>query len=328
MCLYPKLIKNPKYRPNKKNRGKPPKCTDDRLLYIPAACGKCVECRRQKANEWLTRMSEEVRGNKVPSYFITLTLNDENYNQLKEISKEKDDNEIAKIALRRWLERIRKRTGKSIKHWFVTELGENNDRIHLHGIVWDTNKELINETWQYGFTFIGEYVNESTIRYITKYMTKIDEKHKSFIGKVMCSAGIGSNYLKREDAKYNRYKEDTETNQTYRLRDGRRTRLPMYYRNKIYNEEEKEKLWIEMQEKGKTWVDGVECDIDSIEYNHLLTEARQKYEEMTGSKPTDWDEEKYWKRLKKMQQKRKEIEKERSMERRGDFDSPLNPIEV
>jgi hypothetical protein len=36
---------------------------------------------------------------------------------------------------RRCLERIRKQTGKSLKHWCVTELGEENDRIHLHGIV-------------------------------------------------------------------------------------------------------------------------------------------------------------------------------------------------
>ena len=42
---------------------------------------------------------------------------------------------IAKLALRRCLERIRKQTGKSLKHWCVTELGGENDRIHLHGIV-------------------------------------------------------------------------------------------------------------------------------------------------------------------------------------------------
>ena len=35
------------------------------------------------------------------------------------------------------LERVRKQTGKSIKHWFITELGHvKTERLHLHGIVW------------------------------------------------------------------------------------------------------------------------------------------------------------------------------------------------
>ena len=48
MCLYPKLIKNPKYRPNKKNNYNPPTCEDDRVLYVPVGCGNCIECRNQK----------------------------------------------------------------------------------------------------------------------------------------------------------------------------------------------------------------------------------------------------------------------------------------
>ena len=47
-----------------------------------------------------------------------------------------DNNEIATKAIRLCLERIRKQTGKSIKHWFITELGhEKTERLHLHGIV-------------------------------------------------------------------------------------------------------------------------------------------------------------------------------------------------
>ena len=35
----------------------------------------------------------------------------------------KDNNEIATKAIRLCLERVRKLTGKSVKHWFITELG-------------------------------------------------------------------------------------------------------------------------------------------------------------------------------------------------------------
>ena len=47
----------------------------------------------------------------------------------------------------------------------------------------------------------------------------IDEKHKDFIGKVLCSKGIGAGYIKRDDAKKHTYKPG-ETIETYRLRNG------------------------------------------------------------------------------------------------------------
>ena len=56
MCLYPTYVKNPKYKPNKKNKGKPPVCKDRRLLYIPTKCGCCIECRKEKQREWRVRL--------------------------------------------------------------------------------------------------------------------------------------------------------------------------------------------------------------------------------------------------------------------------------
>ena len=55
--------------------------------------------------------------------------------------------------------------------------------------------------------YTGMFVNEKTINYITKYMTKEDEDHPGFIGKVLCSKGIGMGYTKREDAKNHVYKK-------------------------------------------------------------------------------------------------------------------------
>ena len=74
--------------------------------------------------------------------------------------------------------------------------------MHIHGISWGVGLEsLIRETWKYGFIFIGQYVTEKTINYITKYMYKKDKKHPTFTGKVLCSAGIGSQYITRSDSK-------------------------------------------------------------------------------------------------------------------------------
>ena len=89
MCLYPKLIKNRRYVPNKKNGGVPPQCPDERLRYVTAACGKCMECRQQKQRQWLVRMSEELR-QEPNAYFITLTIDDKSYSELSNTLEYRD----------------------------------------------------------------------------------------------------------------------------------------------------------------------------------------------------------------------------------------------
>ena len=58
----------------------------------------------------------------------------------------------------------------------------------------------------------------------------------------------------------NKFKGE-ETNETYTLRDGRKIALPIYYRNKIYTEEEKEKLWLIKLDKEERWICGERIDI-------------------------------------------------------------------
>ena len=198
----------------------------------------------------------------------------------KEIGVEENkgnENSIATYALRHALERIRKKTKKSIKHWFVTELGEDRGRIHLHGITFgkDSAEKFI-ENWKYGFVFVGSYVSEKTINYITKYILKDDLNNRHFTGKILTSSGIGAKFLERDDWKNCKYKENDETNETYRFRNGIKRALPKYYREKIYSEEEREKLWIKKIEKGDTWVMGEKCKIDSEEYKNLLNFYRKR----------------------------------------------------
>lgn len=306
MCLYPKLIKNKRYLPNKKNGGVPPTCPDERLLYVTAACGKCMECRQQKQRQWLVRMSEELRQNP-NAYFITLTIDDENYTKLANICESDNDNEIATKAIRLTLERIRKKTGKSIKHWFITEKGhEETERLHLHGIVWGIGTDkLISEKWGYGFTWIGNFVNEKTINYITKYITKEDEKHPDFVGKVLCSKGIGAEYTKRAEAKKHTYKKG-KTIETYRLRNGAKINLPIYYRNQLFSEEEKEMLFLDKIEKGIIYVMGQKVHRnDEKYYLKLLEEGRRKEQMIYGYHVEEWEEQKYLNRLRKQQKKQK-----------------------
>ena len=55
-------------------------------------------------------MQEELRENP-NAYFMTLTIDDKSYKELKKKSDDKTDNGIATKAMRLMLERIRKKTG-------------------------------------------------------------------------------------------------------------------------------------------------------------------------------------------------------------------------
>lgn len=316
MCLYPRLIRNPKYKPTKKNGGKPPFCWDTRLLYIPAACGECLECRKKKQREFQIRLQEELRTNH--GEFLTLTIDKNSYKFLetcipklpKEILKESKkngdyDNLIATEGLRRFLERCRKQTGKSIKHWCITELGEEKGRIHIHGIFFGQNiNEIIKKNWKYGFIYIGQYVNEKTVMYITKYMFKVCEYNKLFKGKVLSSAGIGSGYVSRFDSSGNKYKAG-KTNETYTFRNGVKVNLPNYYRNKIYNEEEKELLWLEKLEKGELYIMGEKVSArNPEEFTKCLEYYQARALELGDRKKEDWEKAKYIRRLVKENRRR------------------------
>lgn len=297
MCIYTKYIDNPKYKPNKKNKRKPPICTDERLKTVPIKCGKCIECRRQKQREWIVRMSEEIRHDS-KAQFVTLTMSNMSFLELRKTIKKGSENDIMTLAVRRFLERIRKETGKSVKHWFITELGEERGRIHIHGIMW-CEPELINK-WKYGHVFIGTHVNEATIFYITKYITKQNPINKTFIGKILCSAGIGSAYLKRKDSNNNKYKE-SGTNETYRLRNGVKINLPMYYRNKIYSEEEKELLWKEKLDRGYRYIMGEKVSMENEEeYLNLQKFYQQQGIKIHGDNLEVWEREKQLKAIQRL----------------------------
>ena len=109
MCLYPKLIENKKYTKNKKNGGVVPAVSDNRVLWVTAACGKCFECRKQKARAWQVRMSEELRDNP-NAIFVTLTISDESFEYIMDKYQIETNEECCKKMVRLFLERIRKET--------------------------------------------------------------------------------------------------------------------------------------------------------------------------------------------------------------------------
>lgn len=305
MCLYPKLILNRKYLPNKKNKGVVPPLPlkngrpDERVKYVSVGCQKCMECLKKKGREWLVRLSEEIKEDKNVS-FVTLTFSNKSLIELdkiigKRLSGYEKENEIVKIAVRRFLERWRKETKKSVKHWLVTELGGNGtERIHIHGLIWNKNKKFIEKKWQYGHIYVGDYVNENTIKYIVKYLSKPDEKHKEYKPIIRASKGLGINYLKSYSAEKNKYKEE-ETEETYRLENGTKIGLPMYYRTKIYSDEEREKLWQKKLDEEVRYINGIKINAnDEKRYNKILKYERARAKKLGyGDDSINWERKKY-----------------------------------
>lgn len=283
MCLYPRLVKNPKYLKNKKNKGRPPLIPDCRVRYVPIGCGKCIECRKQKANEWRIRLGEQLKVS--PGLFVTFTLDTESVDVLTSKVGNDDPNKIARCAVRLFLERFRKKYGRSAKHWLITELGHTStERIHLHGIIFENiSTEILQNLWQYGFIFVGDFCNEKSVNYMVKYMLKIDSDHPSFEGKIFCSPGLGANFVNQyTKAFYNR----ATNREYYKSKSGYKLGLPVYYRNKFYTEDERESLWLERLDKNERFVLGQRVrNFDTCEsYNEYLSLLRdaQRLNRLSG----------------------------------------------
>lgn len=263
------------------------------------------------------RLSEEIKEDR-KAIFVTLTFSDENLKKLsmqllgkQSCINNEEEHMITTYAIRRFLELIRKFTGKSVKHWFITEKGEDFGRIHLHGIMW-CEKKLI-EHWKYGYNYIGKFVNETTINYITKYMLKKNEKFPNFIGKVYASAGIGKRYIKSPSSEINKFQGE-KTREYYLNRKGQKIALADYFRRKIYTEEEREYLWIKKQEQGYRYIAGEKVSTENYEEFKNITEFYQRRaKEIYGDNPEEWEIEKQIKRLEKMKAYRKSYQQRKKV---------------
>lgn len=248
-CLHPIKIRNPRYKPNKLNGGMPELAPDPRLLSIMVPCGTCIACKRRRASDWRFRLHQEYRNSDHKRFhFITLTFSDEALDRLRSADPEADDNTIAKKAVRLFLERYRKRYGVSLRHFLVTELGGENDRIHLHGMIvdckcgyWKRNKyhadfSLLSKIWSYGYVWLG-WCSEASISYITKYLMKDDPVHPDFKPLLLVSPGFGKSYVSAHTVSYhhnpNGFIWYCVTSNGFKIG------MPRYYRNKIFTDQER-----------------------------------------------------------------------------------------
>lgn len=205
--------------------------TKPKDLYIWVPCGHCKYCIKKKQKEWTLRLLTEMSSHK-QNAFLTLTYKDEFLNDAS------TDDIIRSV--RQFLDNVRKRCGKSVKHFIVSELGNETERFHWHGILFGTDRKSfpyndILQSWKYGRVSLG-YCNIKTARYVVKYISKQFGKQKTDpkLNRVRCSAGIGLSYI----TPYNimRHRRNFIFNACI---NGSYFPLPTYYKNRIFDIDDK-----------------------------------------------------------------------------------------
>lgn len=196
-------------------------------LYIEVPCGSCQACEKRRMFDYRVRLMYEL--DVYPnSAFITLTFNDE---YIKLFA----DN--PNMAVRRFLDRMRKTFGKQIRHWIVSEYGTLNGRIHYHGFLFNVpdnfDTKLLQNLWKYGFVWLG-YANERSAKYITKYVTKSASAGKK-APRIICSKGVGLSYLTPESVHF--HIGDFGNLRPYLQVGGCKYPLPRYYYSKVFTDD-------------------------------------------------------------------------------------------
>ena len=191
-CVHPRPIRDP-------NNGK--------LYLVP--CGKCLECRKAYQNEWIFRLSEEMKRVPVPC-FVTLTYNDNNvcYGDLGN----KTQTVLVKSDVQKFLKRLRKigaEACEGLKYFCVGEYGTKNTlRAHYHLVLMAPNiksvsqmQTLVWRSWHLGFSKV-RYCTENQTHYVCKYMNKLDDR--KFLVKPfrLYSRGLGLGFLTAAMIKY------------------------------------------------------------------------------------------------------------------------------
>ncbi len=242
-------------------------------------CGKCYECRQNRVNGWSFRLSKELEQS-TTAFFITLTY------EIPPMTKN-GFMTIDKTHVQKFFKRLRKKhdeTKGKIKYYAVGEYGSETNRPHYHIILFNSDIDSISNAWKLGHVHSGE-VNESSVRYTLKYVckpTKIpmhqrDDRKKEFS---LMSKRMGSNYMTETMIKWHR--KDLLNRMYVPLKGGYKIAMPRYYKDKIYDEYERNIIgeWISEQEYEKNSL----LSYDEWEKKKIETEKTHRSKQKRANK--------------------------------------------
>lgn len=200
-------------------------------------CGKCLECRKSRVNSWFVRLKSEMASCDT-AFFITLTYDDMHvpFSVLGYDTLDYTDTQ-------KYWKRVRKampKGSKKIKYFLVGEYGSKTYRPHYHAIVFNADEFVLRNSWHLGMSHIGS-VTDASLYYTLKYCFKNiifddDDDDDRVKSKALMSKNLGLSYLSDDVVKY--YHDDVS--RPMRLLGNRIVGLPRYYRDKIFDDGQKQ----------------------------------------------------------------------------------------
>lgn len=242
MCVQPIIIKNKKVgkRANK--------------FTTPVPCGRCPNCVKARVNSWAFRINKELEISVNP-LFVTLTYDEQNVPRTSCGLKT-----LRKTDVQKFLKRLRfhyekheskhDRSPLRLRYYLCGEYGSTTLRPHYHIILLNLPKYceyLISDTWQHGFV-APLPLKDGSVNYVLKYMAKrkFDKKDKRLPEFSLMSKGLGANYLTPAIA---RYHHSSVQNSYVTLRGGIKMSMPKYYKEKLYDEAQREQVTVYLQNR-------------------------------------------------------------------------------
>lgn len=208
-------------------------------------CGKCPECRKRRISGWSFRLVQESK-RACSAWFVTLTYDTE-FVPLTE----KGFMNLSKRDVQLFMKRLRKLSPEKLRYYLCGEYGGKSFRPHYHLILFNANVSAIELAWidvdtkrPLGHIHYGD-VNSASIGYCLKYMSKVgripyhsnDDRLPEF---AHMSKGLGQNYL--TDAVSHWHKADLVNRMHLVLLDGKKVAMPRYYKDKLYDDNERESI--------------------------------------------------------------------------------------
>lgn len=148
-------------------------------MPVTVPCGQCIGCRLERSRQWAIRCVHEAQLHDQNS-FLTLTYAPEHLPK---------DQSLVKSHMQKFFKRLRKKLyPQKFRYFYCGEYGEKNDRPHYHVCLFGYDfpdkkhfktingnqlytSEILESTWGYGLTSVGNLTFESAA-YVARYITK------------------------------------------------------------------------------------------------------------------------------------------------------------
>ena len=297
-CLHPLRIRNPLYGckfhttngyPDPTKPVQPGENTQDEFIFVP--CGKCLNCRTNRQNDWAFRMEQEyiaVSSFGGCAYFLTFTYSDEF------LTYGESEPTLVKRDVQLFHKRCRK-AGVVFRNFTIGEYGGSFSRPHYHGMYFFPEYFSAEDVHAMMFPhwnmcaperFTVDPFSIADAKYIAKYSLKspfIDNKGiQPPFSLSSRHPAIGVSFLFGQAA------NQLKVNQSYKVTDlgGTPYNLPRYYKQKLFTPLERYNIMQEFQYEKFSYGMSVYGDINSYiageisRLDRLLFEEQYKVRQM------------------------------------------------